>query len=194
MRRLTATVAALAAATGLSAGLAAGGSTAKPQLRVVSLQPFAVAGSGFRAGEHVRVTVRADGDVAARTDAADIRGRIGVRFRAMALGDCPTYVIAARGDRGSRAGLRSVPRPCGAELRLRNDEGPPAGGPSRSRFVAGYGRFSVQAPKPCVVTYIRRCFWSMTRFGTVVVGSPGATEVQPVCGRTRLARPKSVPM
>jgi hypothetical protein len=115
MRRLTATIAALAAATGLSAGLAAGGPTAKPQLRVVSLQPFAVAGSGFRAGERVRVTVRADGDVGARMDDADARGRIGVRFRSMTLGDCPTYVIAARGDKGSRAGLRSVPRPCGPD-------------------------------------------------------------------------------
>jgi hypothetical protein len=115
MRRLTATIAALAAATGISAGLAAGGSTAKPQLRVVSLQPFAVAGSGFRAGERVRVTVRAEGDVGARMDDADARGRIGVRFRSMTLGDCPTYVIAARGDKGSRAGLRSVPRPCGPD-------------------------------------------------------------------------------
>lgn len=115
MRRLCASIAALAAATGLSAGLAAGGPTAKPQLRVVSLQPFAVAGTGFHMGEHVRVTVRADGEVAARTDAADSRGRIGVRFRAMTLGACPTYVVAARGDRGSRAGLRSVPRACGTD-------------------------------------------------------------------------------
>lgn len=115
MRRLTATVAALAAATGLSAGLAAGGPTAKPQLRVVSLHPFAVAGSGFLTGEHVRVTVRADGDVAARMDAADARGRIGVRFRAMMLDDCPIYVVSARGDKGSRAGLRSVPPLCGTD-------------------------------------------------------------------------------
>ncbi len=115
MRRLTATAAALAAATGLSAGLAAGGSTARPQLRVVSLQPFTVAGSNFRAGEHVRVTVRAEGAVGARADDADVRGRIGVRFRGMTLGDCPTYLVAARGDKGSRAGLRSVPRPCGAD-------------------------------------------------------------------------------
>jgi hypothetical protein len=82
---------------------------------VVSLHPFAVAGSGFRAGEHVRVTVRAEGAAAARSDDADSRGRIGVRFRAMTLGDCPTYVVSASGDKGSRAGLRSVPRPCGAD-------------------------------------------------------------------------------
>ena len=61
------------------------------------------------------MTVRADGDVAARSDDADVRGRIGVRFRAMTLGDCPTYLVSARGNKGSRAGLRSVPRPCGAD-------------------------------------------------------------------------------
>jgi hypothetical protein len=115
MRRLSASIAALAAAGGLTAGLAAGGPAAGPQLRVVSLHPFAVAGSGFRAGEHVRVTVRAEGAVGARADDADVRGRIGVRFRGMTLGDCPTYVVAARGDKGSRAGLRSVPRPCGTD-------------------------------------------------------------------------------
>jgi hypothetical protein len=61
------------------------------------------------------VTVRAEGDVAARTDAADARGRIGVRFRTMTLDDCPTYLVSASGDKGSRAGLRSVPRPCGPD-------------------------------------------------------------------------------
>ena len=106
MRRLSASVAALAAAGGLSAGLAAGGPTARPQLRVDSLRPFAVVGTGFRVGEHVRVTVRAD---------ADVRGRIAVRFRGMTLGDCPTYLVSARGDKGSWATMRSVPRPCGVD-------------------------------------------------------------------------------
>jgi hypothetical protein len=115
MRRLSASVAALAVAGGLSAGLAAGGPTARPQLRVDSLRPFAVVGAGFRAGEQVRVTVRADGDVAARADKADARGRIAVRFRGMTLGDCPTYLVSARGSKGSRATLRSIPRPCGID-------------------------------------------------------------------------------
>src|SRR5262245_37944390 len=98
MRRLSASVAALAVAGGLSAGLAAGGSTAKPQLRVASWHPFAVAGTGFRAGEHVRVTVRAEGAAGTRSDDADVRGRIGVRFRAMTVGDCTTYFVSATGD------------------------------------------------------------------------------------------------
>jgi hypothetical protein len=115
MRRLSAAVAVLAAVGGLSAGLATGGPAARPQLHVASLRPFAVDGTGFRAGERVRVTVRADADVAARSDDADVRGRIGVRFRAITLRDCTTYLVSARGDKGSWASLRSVPRPCGTD-------------------------------------------------------------------------------
>ena len=189
MRRLTATVAALAAATGLSAGLAAGG----PDGQAAAPRRLAAA---VRRRRHrfPRGGARARDRPGRRRRRRDDRrrgrpaGRIGVRFRAMTLGDCPTYVISARGNKGSSAGLRSVPAP----LRRRPVTLPIRRGAARRRPLEftlrsrGYGRFSVQAPKPCVVTYIRRCFWSMTRFGTVVVGSPGATEVQPVCGRTRL--------
>ena len=82
---------------------------------VVSLHPFAVAGTGFRAGEHMRVTVRAEGAVGAQIGRRGRPRPIGVRFRAMTLGDCPTYLVSATGNKGSRAGLRSVPRPCGAD-------------------------------------------------------------------------------
>ena len=44
-----------------------------------------------------------------------MRGRIAVRFRGMTLGDCPTYLVSARGSKGSRATLRSIPRPCGID-------------------------------------------------------------------------------
>jgi hypothetical protein len=115
MRRVSAWVAILAAAAGLSSGLAAGGPNGKPQLRVVSLKPFEVAGTGFHRGESVRVTARAEDDVATRTDTADAAGRIVVRLRSLRLAACPTYVVAARGDAGSRAGVRSVPRPCGTD-------------------------------------------------------------------------------
>jgi hypothetical protein len=100
-----------------SKGFAESGSAAKPRLRVVDLTPFAVVGTGFRAGETVRVTVRAEGDSSSASDEAGTTGRISVRFPRMKLGSCPTYVIAARGDKGSRAGLRSIPRPCGVAPR-----------------------------------------------------------------------------
>jgi hypothetical protein len=84
---------------------------------VVTLRPFVVVGSGFRAGETVRITVRADAGAGSKRDAASAAGRIGVRFAGLRLGRCPEYVVAARGDKGSSAHLRSVPRACGIDPR-----------------------------------------------------------------------------
>jgi hypothetical protein len=113
-RRLGAAAALLAAAAGISVGLADAGPAANPQLRVTSLAPFTVMGSGFHDGETVRVFVRTEGDFASTRDRASASGRIGaVRFRGLHVGKCPVYVVGARGNEGSRAGLRSPPRPCG---------------------------------------------------------------------------------
>lgn len=118
MRRiLSAMSVVLAAAAVLSAGQAGGGSGAKPQLSVVTLRPFVVVGSGFRAGETVRVTVRADAGAASKRDGASGAGHIGVRFPGLRLGRCPQYVVAASGNKGSYAFLRSVPRACGIDPR-----------------------------------------------------------------------------
>jgi hypothetical protein len=38
-----------------------------------------------------------------------------VRFPQLKLGRCPTYVVVAKGDEGSRATVRSIPRPCGID-------------------------------------------------------------------------------
>jgi hypothetical protein len=116
-RRLSATSVVLAAAAVLSAGPAGGGPAAKPQLSVVTLRPFVVAGSGFRADETVRVAVHADAGAASTRDRATGTGRIGVRFARLRLGRCPRYVVAASGDKGSYALLRSVPRACGIDPR-----------------------------------------------------------------------------
>ena len=90
---------------------------ARPQVRVLALTPFTVVGDGFRAGETVRVTVHAESDVASARDGAGSNGRIAVRVRGLKLGKCPSYVVAARGDKGSTAGLRSLPRACGIDPR-----------------------------------------------------------------------------
>ena len=92
------------------------------------------------------------------------------------------------------------------EISVGGDDGRPArpGGRRTARGRAkaaprvtlrcrNYGRSRVQAPKPCVATYITRFFWSMSRFGMVVVGRPGCASVQPVCGFCCLTMPKSVP-
>jgi hypothetical protein len=116
-RRLSALSAGLAAVAVASAGPAAGEPAAKPQLRVASLKPFVVVGSGFRSDETVRVTVRTDAGATSKRDEASVGGRIGVRFAGLRLRPCPDYVVAASGDEGSRAALRSVPRPCGIDPR-----------------------------------------------------------------------------
>jgi hypothetical protein len=103
------------------AALAAGqrgdadGSSAKPRLSV-DLAPFAVGGSGFRAGETVRITVR--GAVASSRKAkASAAGRISVRFPGLRVDDCrPGFlIITATGDMGSRAQLRRMPPACGID-------------------------------------------------------------------------------
>lgn len=119
-KRLAATSAVLAAGAVVLTALAAGqrggadSSAAKPRLSV-DLTPFVVAGSGFRPGETVRVTVR--GAVAAsRSDKASAAGRIMVRFSGVMHDQCPRLlIITATGDKGSRAQLRRMPPACGLD-------------------------------------------------------------------------------
>jgi len=87
---------------------------AEPQLRLTSLTPFVVAGSGFRGGEAVRVTVRWEDNVVSAKDVAGRHGRIDVRFSGLRPAKCATYGITARGNKGSRAVL-GFSRPCGID-------------------------------------------------------------------------------
>ena len=66
------------------------------------MRPLAVLGSGFHAGETVRVSVRTD-EGADEKRSGRPAGRIDVRFPKLKLRRCPTYIISARGDEGSRA-------------------------------------------------------------------------------------------
>jgi NhaP-type Na+/H+ or K+/H+ antiporter len=120
-RRLALTSAVFAgAAAVLLAALAAAergdseGAATKPRLSV-DLTPLVVAGSGFQAGETVRVTVRGVA-VPSRSDKASAAGRISVRFPGVSLEQCPKFlVITATGDKGSRAQLRRMPAACGLD-------------------------------------------------------------------------------
>jgi hypothetical protein len=40
-----------------------------------------------------------------------------MRFARLKLDNCPEYMISARGNKGSRAAVRSVPRTCGIDPR-----------------------------------------------------------------------------
>jgi hypothetical protein len=120
MRRwLIATGAIVAAGAVTLAALAAGersdndSAAAKPRL-TVDFTPFVVVGTGFRAGETVRVVVR--GALAStRTAKAGGAGRFSVRFPGL-IDDCPRFlIVTATGDKGSRAQLRRMPPACGID-------------------------------------------------------------------------------
>jgi hypothetical protein len=120
MRRwLIATSAVVAAGAVTLAALAASergdndSAASKPRLSV-DFAPFVVAGSGFRAGETVRVIVR--GAVAStRTAKASGAGRISVRFPGL-TDECPRFlIVTATGDKGSRAQFRRMPPACGLD-------------------------------------------------------------------------------
>lgn len=88
---------------------------ARPQLRVVATKPLAIVGIGFRPEESVRVSAHTDEGDGSRLGTAGRAGRLGMRFPSLYLDRCATYLIAARGSKGSRATLRSVPPPCGID-------------------------------------------------------------------------------
>jgi hypothetical protein len=90
-------------------GLVVAGASLAATMRVTSRHPLVLRGSGFKANELVRVIVTRGSDVRTRRVRAGARGRFVVRFRTT-LQDCPPWLIVARGNRGSRALLRSDPR------------------------------------------------------------------------------------
>jgi hypothetical protein len=120
-RRLIATSVVVAAGAVVLVALAAGErgenrAAAKPRLNVDSLTPLVVYGTGFRAGETVRFMVRGAATGSSRRGQASAGGRITVRFPALRLDQCPSYlIITAIGDKGSRAQLRRMPPACGID-------------------------------------------------------------------------------
>ena len=100
---LTALLALVAAA---GAGARDEAVTRTPQLRLLDLAPLTVRGSGFRAGERVKLVATAD-RLATRNVQAGARGGFTVRFDLRA-GPCTAAVVQAFGRAGSRA---SVDRP-----------------------------------------------------------------------------------
>jgi hypothetical protein len=122
-RRLVAASAVVATGAVVLTAFAAGqrGETgtadAKPRLSV-DLAPFAVAGTGFRPGETVRVIVRGAAVGSSRSSKASAAGRISVRFPGVRLDECrpgQLLIVTAVGDKGSRAQLRRLPAACGID-------------------------------------------------------------------------------
>jgi hypothetical protein len=101
----------------LAASTLAATSFASPAPRVdaTQLAPFTVSGTNFHPGEMVRVTVMVAGErPAVRRRAAGTKGRFVLQFAGVVADPCSLYFIAAKGDKGSRATARAIPRACGA--------------------------------------------------------------------------------
>jgi hypothetical protein len=103
----------------LPAASAAPAST--PHVSVVRLSPFTLRGSGFAAGEHVAVRVRARAG-AMRSIEATAAGTFVMRIAAVKIGNCGWYAVRAMGSLGTSA-VTSVP-PC-SRTSILPDEPPP---------------------------------------------------------------------
>jgi hypothetical protein len=91
----------VAAAAVLGVVAAGARAQASPAVAITSMRPVTVAGRGFVPGERVRVVVYAK-QTQVRTAVASKRGRFLVRFP-MAVGQCTSIRVAAKGNHGSRA-------------------------------------------------------------------------------------------
>jgi hypothetical protein len=81
----------------------------------MQLTPLTVSGTSFHPGEMVRVSVVVAGErPVVRRKAAGARGAFVLRFAGVVVDHCSPYVIVAKGDEGSRATSRAIPRACGA--------------------------------------------------------------------------------
>jgi hypothetical protein len=102
------------------AALAVGGTgsaaTPAPSIRVVARAPLIVAGTNFKPGEIVTVTVVAQRSAAPLHRRATSRtGSFRLRFPAVAIGECDAYGIRAVGNKGSRATYKPPRFMCGTE-------------------------------------------------------------------------------
>ena len=89
--------------------LAAAASAASPKLAIVDRGAFAVRGTTFHPGEHVLVSVNVNGKSYSKRMTAGKGGGFLARFTTVFVPRCASFVVSARGDEGSRAGLRIIP-------------------------------------------------------------------------------------
>jgi len=105
-----AVVATLAVYLALLAAASSGGGSTSPRatLRVATVAPFSVRGSGFRAQERVQVVAKVAGRHV-KAVRATATGTFRIRFVGVSAPACTGYVVRATGNKGSRAYVRHVP-------------------------------------------------------------------------------------
>ena len=87
--------------------------TTRPALRLLDASPLAFRGTGFKAHEHVRVSVYA-GSRATKRTTAGLRGRFTIRFVGLDPNACTGFSAVAIGSEGSRASFKRAPGMCPA--------------------------------------------------------------------------------
>lgn len=111
LRHLCLLTAALLALAGAAAALSA----TRPALSIRRDLPLTLHGSGFRAHEAVRVTVRMGERRWARNTRAGLAGGFTVQFAGVALNHCATPLsITARGERSGTVSAKLPPWECAA--------------------------------------------------------------------------------
>lgn len=100
---------------GLALAVAAPGLAKKgPQVKLAQIAPAKVLGSGFHAGETVRVSFAAPGIHKMRRVTATSAGRISSIYPGVSVDICASWKVTAIGDLGSRATVRSKTHSCGS--------------------------------------------------------------------------------
>lgn len=86
----------------------------RPTLKASGVDPLTVRGSGFRARESVRVTLKLGSVNRAARTVSSARGGFTIRFNlATPYDPCTTgLILSARGSEGDGASLKLVPREC----------------------------------------------------------------------------------
>jgi len=113
VRRIVPAVAIAALVAAALCGPATSGPAARAQLRLMTPTPVTLRGTGFKAGEHVRLVAHLPGMATKRVTAGSAGG-FTVRFADTAGARCTGFSVTAVGDRGSRASFTHLPEQCGA--------------------------------------------------------------------------------
>lgn len=96
----------------IALGAVTAANATSPTLRLVDRSPLLVRGSGFKAGEHVRVWLVLTTSRRYRDTLAGAAGGFTVRFTVTPL-QCPFLrSLTATGSKGSRAALKLPPSMC----------------------------------------------------------------------------------
>jgi hypothetical protein len=101
-------IAAMVALVATVASTAAVAATTRASVVVISRAPVSVQGSGFRSRELVTVTFMATDD-RRKTVTASRKGGFLAKFAGTTIDRCESYVVRAKGNRGSLAVVKVMP-------------------------------------------------------------------------------------